>query len=118
MGEVDAVEQHRELGGVELDAQRVVLKRREPKAALLEALVGEDEAATVPREDLHPVLAPGDEDEEVAAVDVLLPRAAHDGREPVDAVPHVHRLGGEEDPDRPWEQEHLRYPSAATSSAR
>ena len=78
MGEVDAVEQHAQLRRVELRAERVGLEVRQPEAALLEALVIEDEAAAVPAEDLHLVAALADEDEEVAGEDVFLPLAAHD----------------------------------------
>ena len=79
MREVDAIEQHRQLGGVELRSQRIVLEDGQPESALLEPLVRDDEAAAVPGEDLHPVASPGDEDKQVAGVDVYLPGALHQG---------------------------------------
>lgn len=87
MEEVDAVQQHGELSGVELSAQGALVELGQAEAALLEALVEDDEAAVVPGEDLHPVPPPGDEDEEVAREDVLLPAAADERRQPVYRVP-------------------------------
>jgi hypothetical protein len=104
--EVDAIEQHAELGRIQSGAQRVRLEERDPEAALLEAFVIEDEATAVPGEDLHLVAALADEDEEVAGEDIFLPLAAHHHREAVDAVAHVDPLGGEQDPHGLREQEH------------
>jgi hypothetical protein len=39
MGVIDAIEQHRELGGVELHAERILGQLREAEAPLLEPLV-------------------------------------------------------------------------------
>ena len=86
VGEVDAVQQHGELGGVELGAEGVLVELREAKAALLKALVEDDEAAVVPGEDLHPVPPPRDEDEEVAGEDVLLPAGADERRQAVNRL--------------------------------
>ena len=107
MRHVDTVEEHRQLSGVELHAQRVVLERRKPKPALLEALVREDEAAVVPCEDLHAVALLRDENEQVPGEDVLLPRVLNQRHEPVDAVAHVHRLRRQENPYGSREQKHL-----------
>jgi hypothetical protein len=104
--DVDAVEQHRELRRVELGAERAVVKGRQPEAPLLEALVGQHEAAAVPGEDLHPVAAARHEDEEVAGVEILFPAALHDGGEPVDALAEIHWVRGEQHADRARQQEH------------
>ena len=111
--EVDAVEEHRELRGVELSAERFVVEGRQPEAALLQALVVEDKAAVVPGEDLHPVTAPRDEGEEVTRVDVLLPITADDRRQPIDAVAQIHWLACEQDSNRPWEEEHRLLPEGS-----
>ena len=95
MGEVDAVEEHRQLGGVQLGAQGLLVEGGEPEAPLLQPFVDDDEAAVVPAEDFAPVPATGDEDEEVAGVDVLAPAGPDHGHQAVDAVAHVHRLGGQ-----------------------
>jgi hypothetical protein len=62
--EVDPVEQHRELRGVDLDRHRGRVHVRQLELAALEPLVDEDEAALVPSEDLHAVAAARHEDEE------------------------------------------------------
>lgn len=117
MREVDAIEEHRQLRGVELRAEGLVVKRGELKAPLLEALVENDEAARVEAENLDAVTALRDEDEEVADEDVFLPLVAHDGAEAVDAVAHVDGLRGQQNTDRPREQQHGQ-PKAAMSCAR
>lgn len=98
-GQVDAVEQHRQRGRVDLRRERVVLELRNAKPTGLEPLVEEDEATVVPGENFHPVTTARNEDEEVARVDVLAPAAVHDRPQPVDAVAHVDRLGCQQDPD-------------------
>ena len=114
--DVDAVEQHRELGGIEARGDLRRVDRGQPEAALLETLVVDDEAAVVPGEDLRAVSAARDEDEEVAGEHVLSPAGAHEGDEPINAVPHVDRLRGEEDLDRAGQEKHG-YLRAPTSSA-
>jgi hypothetical protein len=103
---VDAVEQHRQLRGVELRAQRLFMESRKPETSLLQTLVVEDEAAVVPGEDLQAVTAPGNEGEEMAGVDVFLPIAAHDVGQAIDAAAQIDRLTSEENADCPGEKEH------------
>ncbi len=114
---VDAVEEHRELGGIERRAESAILKGRQPEAPLLEALVEDDEAPAVPGEDLHPVAPAGHEDEEMPGEDVLVPVGADDGFKTVDALAKINWLSGEQDANGPWQQEHGGYPSAAINSA-
>jgi len=57
VGEIDAIEQHRQLGRIELGAERAFVEGREPETALLQPLVVEDEAAVVPGQDLHSIAA-------------------------------------------------------------
>jgi hypothetical protein len=118
-GDVDAVEEHRELAALESSAESVLTEVRETEAALLEALVIEDEAAVVPGEHLGPVAAPADEDEEVAGVEVFLPLVADDGGESVDGIAHVHPLSSEQDADSSWDEKHVgpSYRSACTRDA-
>ncbi len=92
MRDVDAVEQHGQLRGIQLRPQRVLSEGGQAEAALLQSLVGEHEASGVPREDFDAVAPARDEDEEVAGVEILLPLGAHDGGQPIDGVAHVHRL--------------------------
>ncbi len=104
--EVDAIEEHGELGGVELSGDRVFGQQWAAEAAGLEALVEDDEAAVVPGEDLHAVTAAGDEDEVVAREDVLAPGALDDGGQTVDAVAHVHRLTRQQNSHRAGKEQH------------
>lgn len=99
MREVDAVEEHGELGGIQLSAQSAIVDERSPEAALLEPLVIEDESTRVPGEDLRPVRLLREEDEEAAGVKVLLPFVADERAEAVDAVTHVDGFGSEQDAD-------------------
>jgi hypothetical protein len=117
--DVDAVEEHRELAALESSAESVLTEVREAEAALLEALVIEDEASVVPGKHLGPVAASADEDEEVAGVEVLLPLVADDGGKPVDGIAHVHPLGSEQDADSAGDEKHVgpSYRSACTRSA-
>ena len=111
MGDVDAVQQHGELRGLQLGAEGALVEDGEAEAALLQAFVEDDEAAVVPGEDFHPVAAAGDEDEEVAGVDVFAPAAADEGGEAVDAVAQVDGLGGQEDADGAGEEQHAVIPA-------
>lgn len=90
-----------------MGAEGAVMKGGQPESPLLEPLVREYEASAVPGEDLHAVATTRHEDEEVAGVEILFPTALHDRGETIDALAEIHRLGSEEDPDRPGEQEHL-----------
>jgi hypothetical protein len=116
-GDVDAVEQHRELGGIEARGNLRVADRRKAKTALLKALVVDDEAAVIPCENFRAVSSARDEDEKVAGEHVLSPAGPHERDQAVDAVPHVDRLRGEEDLHRAGEKKHPAYLSAPTSSA-
>lgn len=97
MRDVNAIEQHGQLRGIQLHPQCVLLEGWQTEAALLKTLVGEDETARVPGENLHPVPSPRDEDEEVAGVEVFLPLGADERCQPVNAVAHVDGLPRQED---------------------
>jgi len=55
--EVNPVEKHRELRGIQLGAQRPDLHFGQPKATLLQPLVRQDETAVVPSNNLQPSAA-------------------------------------------------------------
>src|SRR5579859_6791273 len=84
--DVDAVEQHAQLRGVQGDPAGALANARQSEAAALQALVVDDEAAAVPEEDLDPVAAAPDEDEEMALERVHAPLVAHERVEPVVAA--------------------------------
>lgn len=114
-GDVDAVEEHREPGRVHLDSGAVAAERRKAKAATLEALVVKDEPATIEEENLAPIEATADEDEEMACIEGISPLAKDEGREAIVAAPEIDRLGGEVDPDARRQRQHARR--ACTTAA-
>jgi hypothetical protein len=99
--DVDAIEQHGQLRGIQLRSERVLSEGGQAEAALLQSLVGEHEASGVPPEDFDSVAPARDEDEEVAGVEILLPLGAHQRRQSVNAVTHVHRLTRQQDSHSP-----------------
>src|SRR5579863_9570405 len=91
--DVDSVEQHRQLSGVERDGGRFVGHARQAKSPALETLVIEDEATPIPEEDLAAVGAAAQKNEEMATVEIELPLPVDDGRQPVVPPSHVHLTG-------------------------
>jgi hypothetical protein len=98
--DVDSIEQHRELSGVDAQLLGAVFDDGDTKASGLEPLVEDDEAAVVPGEDLHAVTPTRDEDEERPAIHVFLPRALHEAHQPVDTPTQIDGLRGEQDAQR------------------
>ena len=74
--QVEAAEQHCQLGSVEPHSVGVGGDLRQAEAPLGEALVVDDEAAVVPEQDLDAIAAPSDEDEQMAGVGIELEGAA------------------------------------------
>gem|GEM_PF-6820269 len=72
---VDAVEQHRELRGIQHHGLRVRRERREAKAPALEPLVRDHKAAAMPVQNLAAVSSPPEEDKQMPAVRVRQPSA-------------------------------------------
>ncbi len=89
---VDAVEQHRQLGGVHLDRASIACKARRSKPATLEALVIEDQAAPIPKQNLAAVTAASQEDEQVPGEEIHSPLATNDAAQAV--VPAAEIYGG------------------------
>jgi hypothetical protein len=71
--QVDTVEEHRELGGIQLGSKSVIADCRKSKAALFKPLVGDHEATRIPGENLQPVPPTRNENEKMAGVNVLFP---------------------------------------------
>ena len=113
--DVDTVEQHRELSGLDAHLLGAVFDGRHAKASGLEPFVEDDEAAVVPGENLHAVAPARDEDEERAAVDIFLPRALNEAHQSVDALTQVDGLGGEQDAQRRRKQQHGFFKEAISS---
>jgi hypothetical protein len=70
--EIDPVEEHRELCGLHLDVIPARIDDRKLASAFLQSLQVEDEAGSIPKQDLHLVLRFADEDEQVPAVGIAL----------------------------------------------
>ena len=114
--EIETAEQHRELGAVEHDAIGALADPRHAEAAAREALVIEDETASIPKQDLDAINTTTDEDEEVSFEWVHLEACAHERDEAVVAAPEIHGLDGEIDLGADGDAEH-QLRSAATSDA-
>ena len=100
MAKVDPIEEHRQRGSVEPDLRRALSDTREAKTAALQSLVIDDEAATIPEEDLYPVHAPAEESEQVPRVRIVTELRPHRRAEPVVTTAEVNRRDGEEDSER------------------
>jgi hypothetical protein len=96
--ELDSLEQESQLGHLHLDLNdAVALDEREPKAALLEPLRPQAEAAAVPVDPLHHRPPPIEEEEDLSRERIAAELPAHGAGEPVELLPHVERLEGDED---------------------
>src|ERR1700722_8626720 len=90
--DIDAVEQHAELRGIESDAGGALANGREAEAASLQALVVDDEPASVPEQDLDPVTAAPHEDEQVPCEWIHAPFVSDDREQAVVTASQVDRL--------------------------
>ena len=114
--DIDAIEQHAELRGVEGDAARSLANARKTEATSLQALVVDDEAPSVPEENLDPIPPAPHEDEEMPGEWIHAPLVANDREESVVTAAQVHRLGRQVDVNARRERQH-RARSNVTSSA-
>lgn len=114
--DVDPVEEHGQLGGVDGDGGRVGGHARQAESPALEALVVQDEAAPIPEQDLAAVGAAAEEDEEMAAVEIELPLPLNDGGQPVVATAHVDLADREIDPNARRQRQHGRPSRSAAAN--
>ena len=117
---VDSVEQHRESGSVDLDPERAFRDLRESKSPLGKPLVIDDESVPVPKEDLHAIASPTEEDEEISLVGVEFPGVLDEGDEAIVTAAEVDGVGREVDANARGQSNHrARMPetTAATYSA-
>ena len=120
VADVDSVEQHRESCSVDLDPERAFRDLREPKSPLGKPLVIDDESVPVPKEDLHAIASPTEEDEEISLVRVEFPGVPDEGDEAIVTAAKVDGIGREVDANTRWQSNHrARMPetTAATYSA-
>src|SRR5580658_7238011 len=112
--EVNAVEDHLELAGAQLDAGTVRRGRGEVVAARLKALAPQAQAVSAPVEDLKAVGCAVAKDEQVAGERVGLEAAADQGEQAVEAQPHIDGLRTEPEFDGRWQGQHGASPRAVT----
>jgi hypothetical protein len=98
---------------VEHDAVSTFRDAWHSEATAREALVVDDEAASVPKEYFDAITATSDEDEEMPSIRIELEHTAHERRETVVPSPKVDRRNGEVDLRARRDAQHER--SAATS---
>src|SRR5690606_1976745 len=106
--QVHPLEQHRQLAHVDLDRRR---RRRcdllgKCEAPLLESLVDDREPAACPHEHLHQCPSPIEEDVHVTTQWVAPERELNLIGEPLERLPHVDCVAGDEHPHRTGDQEH------------
>ncbi len=93
-GEIDAIEEHLQLGGVQSDRRLELLERRRLEFALFKGFVDDEEAARVPGQDFELRAPFVEKNEEVPAVNVDA-RGFDESRERVESLSHVGGFGGE-----------------------
>ncbi|MGC4095111.1 MAG: hypothetical protein QM756_45765 [Polyangiaceae bacterium] len=89
---VDAIEQHRELSRVHLDSAAVAGDTGRLKSALLEALIIQHQAASVPEQDLAAVAPTPQENKQVTREQIHSPLAANDAAQPIVASAQIDRV--------------------------
>src|SRR5881409_2939403 len=88
------------------------------EAARLEPLRPNTPAAAIPIQNPHLRGAPVDEGEQLPVQRVLLQAVARQRVQPVERVPHVHRLAVQEHPDLPFGKKHQPRTSCSTRPPR
>ena len=96
---VDAVEQHRQLGGVHLDRAAIAREAWCSKSTELEPFVIEDEAATIPKQNLAAIASAPQKDEQMPGEEIHSPLPTNDATQPVVPAAEIHGLNREIDPN-------------------
>ena len=96
---VDAIEQHGQLRGVHLDRTTIIGDTRRAKTPFLQALVIENEAAAIPKQDFAAVAPASEKHEQMPGEQVHAPLPADNAAEAIVAAPEIDRLNREIDPN-------------------
>jgi hypothetical protein len=115
--DVDPVEEHGQLGRLELDGDGAAGDPRQPKAAALQPLVQQHEAAVIPEEHLDAIKPLADENEQMPAVRVELPLGLDDRSKTIVTAAHVDGLAREPDLHASRHRQH-RSTTASTTAPR
>lgn len=102
---VDAIEQHGQLRGVHLDRATIVADPWRSKAAALKAFVVENQAASIPKQDLAAVASTPQKHEQVPGEQIHTPLPADNAAQAVVATTKVDWLDREIDPNARWQRE-------------
>ena len=112
---VDAIEQHGQLRGVHLDRATIMSEPRSAKSAALKPFVIENEAATIPKQDLATIASAPEKYEQMPGKQVHAPLPSDNAAQAVVATTKVDWLDGEIDPNTRWQREQ-RLPQPANHS--
>jgi len=96
-GQIEASEQHRQLGPVEHDAVGPRFDIGHAESALGQTLIVDDEAASVPEEDLHAIDPPADEYEEVPLERIHAESRSHKRGQAIMSASQIDGLGRQVD---------------------
>ena len=96
---VDAIEQHGQLGGVHLNRTTIIGDARRAKAAFLQALVIENEAAAIPKQDFAAVASSPQKHEQMPGEQVHSPLPTDYAAQAIMAAPKIDWLDREIDPN-------------------
>ena len=101
---IDAIEQHCQLRGVHLDRPTIMSEPRSAKSAALEPLVIENEAATIPKQDLAAVTPTPQKHEQMPGEQVHAPLPTDNAAQAIVATAKIDWLDCEVDPNARWQR--------------
>jgi hypothetical protein len=96
---IDAVEQHRQLGGVHLDRAAVAREAWRSKFPALQPLIIEDKAATIPKQNLATIATSPQKNKQMPGEQVHPPLPANDATQAVVTAAEIDRLNRKIDPN-------------------
>lgn len=94
---IDAVEQHRELGRVHLDRSTILGEARRSESPALQPLVIENEPASIPKQNLAAIATAPQEHEQVSGKEVHFPLTTHDAAQAIVAPAEIDWLNRQVD---------------------
>ena len=117
--EIDAIEQHDQVGRVDRHAGRFGFARsREPERAFFQTFVNDEKSIGIPEEQLDAIAATIPKNEEMTAQGILPEHALDKMRETVEPLAHVRRFPCQEDADGGRQAQHRRASSTERTASR
>lgn len=105
---VDAVQQHRQGGRINLDVRNVVESVWDPKSSPLKPLKINGHPPTLPEQNLTAVSSHSEENKEVTDKNVHLPLIVHDSRQAIETLSQVDSPRAQPDPNTTGQRQHER----------